>query len=593
MIPTNEILERINQNSRNNKEEIFTRLFRYLLREDIYYIAYNNLYANNGAGTKGIDNDTADGFSVKYINNIIDKLKNGMYEPKPVRRTYIKKSNGRLRPLGLPTFTDKLIQEIIRMILEAVYEPVFLPVSHGFRPNRSCHTALTMIKKEFNGTKWFIEGDIKGCFDNINHKCLLSIIEKKIKDARLLQLIQKFLKAGYLEDWQYHRTYSGAPQGSIISPILANIYLHELDNFVMQYKKEFDKEADRKYTVEYNQIRGRVERLSKKIKTAKDEEKAHLLEEWKKARKIMMATPSKSETDKKIKYVRYADDFLVSVNGSKEDCENIKELLKTFIANNLQMELSDEKTVITHSGDRARFLGYDITVRRNQETKPSGKYTKRTLNGKVQLLIPFRDKIEKFLFSNGIVEIKNNEIRHCKRKVLLTLSDLEIVNTYNSELRGLCNYYSLASNYYKISYFAYLMEYSCLKTLAGKHRTTVSKIIKKYSDGLGNWAIPYKSGSQNKRMYFAKYQDCKNTSTVSDIKSANVLYHLHSTTKLEDRLKANFCELCGKTGEGNYEIHHVNKVKNLQGKALWEQIMIAKNRKTIVVCKECHKKIHN
>lgn len=593
MIPTIEILERINQNSQNNKEEIFTRLFRYLLREDIYYVAYNNLYSNSGAGTKGVDNDTADGFSEVYIKRIIEKLKNGIYEPKPVRRTYIKKANGRLRPLGLPTFTDKIVQEIIRMILEAVYEPVFMTVSHGFRRNRSCHTALTMIKKEFNGTKWFIEGDIKGCFDNINHNCLISIIEKKIKDVRLLQLIRKFLKAGYMEDWQYHNTYSGAPQGSIISPILANIYLHELDKFVMDYKKQFDKEADRKYTVEYNQIRGKVERLSKKIKYAEGEEKTQFIEQWKQARKIMMSTPSKAETDKKIKYVRYADDFLIAVNGSKKDCENIKVLLTNFVANNLKMELSNEKTVITHSSDRARFLGYDITVRRNQEIKPSGKYTKRTLNGKVQLLIPFQEKIEKFLFDNNIIEIKNNEIRYCKRKALLSLSSLEIVDTYNSELRGLCNYYSLASNFYKLSYFAYLMEYSCLKTLAGKYKSTVSKIIKKYADGSGRWAIPYESKNEHKKMYFAKYQDCKNTGTVSDIKSSTALFHLHSTTKFEDRLKAQICELCGKTGEGDYEIHHVNKVKNLQGKALWEQIMIAKNRKTIVVCKECHKRIHN
>ena len=224
MKPTMEILTKLQENSKKNHDEVFTRLYRYLLRPDIYYVAYQHLYSNKGAGTKGVTDDTADGFSEIYIENIIEALKNEMYQPKPVRRTYIKKSNGKMRPLGLPVFTDKLIQEAIRMILEAIYEPIFSDYSHGFRPARSCHTALAQIKKEFTGARWFIEGDIKGCFDNINHAVLVEIINQKIKDARFLKLIRSFLKAGYMEDWKYHETYSGCPQGGIISPILANIY---------------------------------------------------------------------------------------------------------------------------------------------------------------------------------------------------------------------------------------------------------------------------------------------------------------------------------------------------------------------------------
>ena len=593
MKPTMEILERINQNSLKNKDEFFTRLFRYLLREDLYFVAYKNLYANNGASTKGVDDDTADGFSVEYIRKIIKSLEDNTYSPKPVRRTYIEKSNGKMRPLGIPTFTDKIVQEVLRMILEAVYEPNFLEVSHGFRPNRSCHTALSSIKKEFNGTKWFIEGDIKGCFDNINHTKLIEIIGQKIKDARLIQLIHKFLKSGYLEEWKYNATYSGVPQGGIISPILTNIYLNELDKYIMEIKKSFDKQASRKYTPQYNVIRGKVERLAKKIKCASDEDKPLLIEEWKTARKEMLATPSKMNDDKKLKYVRYADDFLVAINGSKEDCDKIKSQLITYVKDTLKMELSDEKTYITHSNEKAQFLGYDIIVRRSNEIKPKGKHTSRTLNNKVQLLIPLERKVQKFLFSNGIVEVKNNNIEPCKRGVLTTLTDLEIVSTYNAELRGICNYYNLASNFYKLSYFSYLMEYSCLKTLAAKHKTTIARIKEKYKVADGKWAIPYETKEGKKHMYFANYKECKKNTYVNDEISKEILYHLHTTTTFESRLKANKCELCGNTKSKKYEVHHINKVKNLSGKKYWEQIMIAKRRKTLVVCEECHKKIHS
>jgi RNA-directed DNA polymerase len=190
-----------------------------LLRPDIYFEAYKNLYANNGAATRGVDNDTADGFSEAKIDKIIKSLSDETYTPKSVRRTYIDKGNGKKRPLGIPTFTDKLVQEALRMVLEAVYEPSFLDWSHGFRPNRSCHTALASLKKEFTGARWFVEGDIKGCFDNIDHAVLISMLNKKVKDARIVKLIYKFLKAGYMENWQYHNTYSGTPQGGIISPM--------------------------------------------------------------------------------------------------------------------------------------------------------------------------------------------------------------------------------------------------------------------------------------------------------------------------------------------------------------------------------------
>lgn len=595
MQPTIEILEKININSNKNSNEIFTRLYRYLLREDIYYIAYKRLYSNNGASTRGVDDDTADGFSREYVLKIIESLKNETYIPKPVRREYIKKSNNKKRPLGLPTFTDKLVQEVIRMILEAIYEPLFFECSHGFRPEKSCHTALTSIKYNFTGIRWFVEGDISGCFDNINHNKLTEIIGGKIKDTRFIVLIRKFLKAGYLEDFKYYNTYSGTPQGGIISPILANIYLHELDKFIINLKKDFDKPAIRKINKEYRKISYRKSFISEKIDKADGEVKQKLFKEYKDVSKLLRKIPSKSQTDKKITYVRYADDFLLGLNASKDECIEIKDSIKEFLKINLDMELSEEKTFVTHSNAYARFLGYDIRVRRDGTVRPDKNgVLRKFLNGKVELSMPIGDKINKFLFNKKAVIVKNGVLFPVSRNALTILTDLEIITTYNAEIRGLCNYYSLAVNYHMLDYFSYLMEYSCLKTLAHKHKSKISKVKKMFKDGRGKWGVPYKTKKESKRMYIVKSKDIDRTEVfkkVDEIPKQGI-YLWYSTNTFENKLKEKVCELCGSTTEKEYEIHHVKKVKNLKGKKQWEKIMIAKRRKTLLVCKPCHYEIH-
>ena len=598
MQPTTDILARISRNSLANKDEIFTRLYRYMLRPDLYFVAYKNLYANSGAATKGANDDTADGFSEAKIAKIIQKLADETYQPTPVRRTYIQKKNNpkKKRPLGIPTFTDKLVQEVLRMVLEAVYEPVFLPVSHGFRPKRSCHTALKSLKREFNGMRWFVEGDIKGCFDNIDHDVLVGLINSKIKDARMMKLIYKFLKAGYLEDWKYHKTYSGTPQGGIISPLLANIYLHELDRFVMKLKSEFDTHGQEPVRTEYRLLSNEIQKLSYHIGRSTGAEKERLLEEYNRKRKLMLKMPCTAQTNKRLKYIRYADDFILGVKGSREDCQWIKSKLSEFISETLKMELSEEKTLITHSSECARFLGYDVRVRRSAVIKHGGpgNKTKRTLNNSCELAIPLDDKIHKFIFANKIaIQKPDGKLMPVHRASLLRLTDLEIVSAYNAELRGICNYYGIASNFYKLCYFSYLMEYSCLKTLAAKHKCTISKVVKKFKDGNGKWGIPYETKTGTKRCYFAKYSDCKGKADPTDTVCNAAVEYGYCRTALEQRLKAKICELCGTTESDCYEIHHVNKLKNLKGKKAWEIIMIAKRRKTLVVCKKCHIAIHN
>lgn len=592
MKPTSEILERIYKNSSEHEDGVYTRLYRYLQREDIYYLAYQKLYSNKGASTKGIDRDTADGFGDKYINSLIKDLSKGTYKPRPVRRIYIKKPNGKMRPLGIPSFRDKLLQEVIRKFLEAIYEPTFSDFSHGFRPYRSCHTALKQAKVYFTGATYFIEGDIKGCFDNIDHKKLIKILERKIKDSRFINIIRQFLKAGYLEDFKYHETYSGTPQGGILSPILANIYLNELDEKIMEIRNGFIKPADRKYSVEYSSIKGKRDYQKAKLRKAKQEDVPAILKKIDQYTKMLYKIPRRDKSDKNLYFVRYADDFLIAVKGNKEDCIKIKAELADFLNDELKLTLSPEKTLITHSSKKVRFLGYDISVRRNQEiTTNSLGQKSRGLNYKVELLVPF-ERIEKFMFDRGIIrQTKAKTFRPLHRKGWLYLPDYVIVDRYNWEIRGILNYYNLAVDYYKLDYFRYLMQYSCYATLAGKHNSSITKVIKKHKCGK-EWIIKYKtSNNVTKEKKIASLNDCRDSSC-NDVMIKHK-YVVNTNATIRARLQAGVCELCGKRDADCYEVHHVPSVKGLNGNEQWEQIMINKRRKTLVVCEDCHKAIHS
>lgn len=579
----------------------FERLYRVLYNADMFLLAYNNIQSKPGNMTNGSDGKTIDGMSQERIEKLIGALKNESYQPNPARRTYIPKKNGKLRPLGIPSFDDKLVQEVIRMMLEAIYEGYFENTSHGFRPKRSCHTALIQVQKNFTAAKWFVEGDIEGFFDNINHDVLIGILKERITDERFIRLIRKFLKAGYIEDWVFHKTYSGTPQGGIISPILANIYLDKLDKYMKEYAQKFDKGITRRMNLEYKSYSGKIWWLGTKLKKTENEEtRKELIKAIKNIQKERLHLPSVDEMDenyKRIKYVRYADDFIIGVIGSKADSETIKGEIKNFLYDKLKLSLSEEKTLITHGNKHAKFLGYEIYVRKFSDmTKRSEKTgnLSKVYGKKVVLEMPM-EAVKKKLLHYEVMRIHQFENKEkwkpIRRAKVLHNDDLEILDAYNAEIRGFANYYSIANNSSHLNSFKYIMQYSMYKTFANKYRTSVRKIIAKYRYNK-DFAVFYenKKGEKKMRVFFNGSFKRKTTMVLNCDNQANTIC-ITSTTSLTERLRAGKCELCG--SEGDIEIHHVKKLKDLKGKKPWEIQMIGRRRKTLAVCIPCHKKIHH
>jgi group II intron reverse transcriptase/maturase len=579
----------------------YHRLYRNLFREDLFYLAYQRIYAKPGNMTPGSDGKTIDGTSLQRIKSLIDSLHNETYKPCPSRRIYIPKANGKTRPLGIPSFNDKLVQQVTRMLLEAIFEPQFENSSHGFRPKKGCHTALKQVQNRFTGTKWFIEGDIEGFFDNIDHQVLISMLRERIKDERFLRLISKFLKAGYMENQTFRPTYSGTPQGGIISPLLANIYLDKLDKYINEYSERFETGKRRVVNPAYNRLSMERIHLSRKLR---EQQENPLRNAWQERIKTIEATklnlPYTDAMDigyKRMKYVRYADDFLIGVIGSKTDSLRIKEDLACFLAEKLKLTLSPAKTLITHATKPAKFLGYHVHVRKcrhGKRSKATGAL-KRAYNGKVVLTMPTATVRKRLLDYQAMKLVKRNGTEKWKptgRPKLLNNDDLEILNCYNAEIRGFANYYSIANNASSLHNFRYIMEYSMYKTFGRKYRCSIGKVRAKYRYKK-DFAITYYNGKgEQKRNIFAKNSFKRKLLVKSQgVEMLPETAYITARTSLIDRLKARCCEIC--KSENDLQMHHVRKLKELKGRKKWEILMIARKRKTIAVCHSCHRKIHN
>lgn len=594
-----QVLKTLEKNALN-KEYRFKRLYRNLYNPEFYLLAYRNIASSQGSMTQGTDKMTLDGMSEARIDRIVASLKDHSYKPNPARRTYIaKKNSAKKRPLGIPSTDDKLVQEIIRMILEAIYEAGFSQHSHGFRPNRSCHTALTEVQNTFTGAKWIVEGDIKACFDNFDHHVLIDLLRRRIEDEYFISLMWKFLRAGYMEQWVYHKTYSGTPQGSGMSPILANIYLSELDRFMEQYKERFDIGGKkRRVTKEYSRLNGTHERLRKKYNAVKDvlpetkrKELSKQLRQVQLEKLRLPPYPAQDASYKRIQYNRYADDFVIGVIGSKADAEQIKSDIKVFLRDTLRLTLSEEKTKVTHSSEPVRYLGYDFRVMRDSSFKRNSKgLLQRTWSHRVKLTMPYEKWFGK-LQEYGALKTKKNENgnerwKTVHRGYLMNSQDIEIISKFNSEIRGIYNYYRLAQNVSTLDKFAHIMKKSMYKTFAGKYRTTVSKIKDKYMRN-GVFGVDYstKSGVKRCELYHDGFKRVKDDM----LASVDVLPQYRKYQKknsLAMRLRRKVCELCGESAE-DIQMHHVRRLKDLGNELPSELLMKKMNRKSLALCPAC------
>jgi len=560
-------------------------LYRQLFNPQLYLLAYGRIYSNKGAMTPGPDAETADGMTMGKIEAIIDALRHERYRFAPVKRVYIPKKDGKQRPLGLPSWSDKLLGEVIRLLLEAYYEPQFSDRSHGYRPARGCHTALREVAETWTGTSWFIEGDISQCFDRLDSRVMLETLGEKIHDNRLLRLIGQMLAAGYLEDWVWNATLSGVPQGGVLSPCLSNIYLNRLDRFVeTALMPGYTRGVLRKHNPEYT----RVQRNLARARHRGDDAEVRVL------RKQLRSLPSLDPHDpgyRRLRYVRYADDILLGFTGPKEEAEEIKSRLAQFLQEDLKLELSETKTLITHARtEAARFLGYEIATQHANHVIAGGR---RVANGGIRLRVPrdvIKTKCSRYM-QRGKPE---------RRPGLMNEQDHVIISRYGAEYRGVVQYYLLAGDVYRLSRLNWVMATSLLKTLAGKHDSTVSKMARKYAATIQTphgprKCLPVTVQRDGRKPLVATFDGIplrrQRNAILTDREpvQANV-----SRSELVHRLLAGRCEICGDTDK--VQVHQIRKLTDLETpgpkRPEWMSLMARRRRKTLVVCGACHADIH-
>jgi group II intron reverse transcriptase/maturase len=570
---------------RGGKGLPLTQLYRQMFNKDLYLLAYGNIYSNQGAMTPGASAETADGMSEGKIQQITELMRCERYRFAPARRVFIPKKNGRLRPLGLPSWPDKLVGEVVRLLLEAYYEPGFSGRSHGFRKGRGCHTALREIRNTWTGTAWFIEGDISDCFGSFDHEILLGILAEKIHDQRFLRLIRNMLKAGYLEDWEYRDTLSGVPQGGVVSPALSNIYLNKLDEFIEGVLIPQYTRGDRRTpNPPYQAVKWRLAAARQRGDRAQARE----------LRKQARAVPSTDPMDpgyRRLFYCRYADDDLLGFIGPKAEAEQIKAELERFLRETLALDLNPDKTLITHARTgAARFLGYEITVQHCNTRLTGGR---RLANGKVALRVP-RDVI------TAKCAPCRQQGKPWHRPGLQNLDDYDIVRIYGAEYRGVVNYYLLAQDAWRLDDLRWNAQTSMLKTLAAKHRSSVAKMAARHkaeadtSDG-PRACFEARRRREGRKDLVARFGGIPLKQNRRAVIADPAPVPVHPPRReLAHRLRRRQCELCEQGA--TVAVHQVAALADLgrpgPGQPAWAALMARMRRKTLIVCTACHEHIH-
>ncbi|MDX7862326.1 reverse transcriptase domain-containing protein [Aeromonas caviae] len=574
-------------------------LYRLLLKPELHILAYEKIKSAPGNMTKGIDGETIDGASLRNIEVTISELKDESYKPTPSLRVFIPKKNGKQRPLGIPSVKDKLVQESVRLILECIYDapnnPIFSDLSHGFRESRSTHTAMEEVCK-WSGTKWFIEGDIKSFFDEIDHEILISLLRRKISDDRFISLIRKFLKAGYVEKGQFKSTRLGTPQGGIISPMLANIYLHEFDTWAEKLCADLSKGLRRKPNPEYRSV---VRKRSYLLNKCEGKPAGKDLERFKDLSARLDQLPSNDQYDPdfvRVRYIRYADDWLIGITGSKELAVKVREQAGEFLKGTLNLELSMEKTKITHSTGKAKFLGFLVGVANYKEAliqKIEPEYSdfshrRRVGNSNVRLWLD-GDELLESLKEERFITIKDGKPFAQSKRSYVHLDPDEIVRRYSAIKRGWVNYYRPVMNLRFLAYVDYLLRMSLAKTLAHKYRTSMKAQFQKRGRSLK--VIREVKG----RVKVTDYWECSFAKTVGvfntnprDPDSLFTRYAKQTSSRLLMK-----CCVCGSSD--NINMHHVRHLRkgNKTVVSGFNRIMADINRKQIPVCRKCHVQIHN
>jgi len=593
----------------------YNNLYKLIYNKQLLELAYVKLKSNPGNMTPGIDNKTFDGINLKFMEDLMVKLKNETFKFTSVKRVYIPKSNGKLRPLGIPTIKDKLVQEMMRMILELIFEPTspthttcvggaglpgkFSNLSHGLRPNRSCHTALKEVSK-WNGITWFIEGDIKGFFDNVNHHILESILRKYIDDQQFIDLYWKLVRAGYVDKNIQYDTLKGVPQGGVISPILSNIYLNEFDTFMEDLINKYS--SKEKYISKVNpkiiNYSNKLTALHNKYVVSKDKE---ILKAIKKLRMERNELNSRIRVGTRIWYVRYADDWIIGIIGTKEIAIKLKELCMKYLLSELKIQLNLDKTKITHaSTEKAKFLGVEIF--RNVSKSPKiiqriikGEKRKSRINyARIYFYAPTLKLLDK-LKTTGFIKTytsKQNVSKLVPNAITkwIFLDHRSIVLRYNAVIRGLLNYYKFVDNFVTFhSIVNYFMHHSCAKTLARKYNLiTRAKAFKKF----GRYLTAPKIGKLKALDIYHLKSYKKNTGSLTNVQLNNYNPFEVLNWRLETQIGYyDPCWICGT--EGDTQMHHVKHLRKDGKKPTgFLDLMSKLNRKQIPVCTQCHLKIH-